>query len=489
MKNKPFNIYSKMSELDGDFREHLRMCEDGGSYYITPEMYGAVGDGVADDSDALENAIFNSNGKIILLSKKYRITRKITVDTACYINGTSGVFPNAKTENENDCMIISEVDDFFLVANGYCQLENIHIVGKNRDCICYVDTPLSNSCGIDLNMDFVIKNVWFENFGYIAMRVRSVYRSMIEKCTFKNNHIGLQFTAETTGGWAKFSCTSVRIANCYFSRNYYGIKNEENIPSSIINCEIDTCVITWNSYGIYAKDLRGIILNSWFEQNSIYAIYSKDGVFVDFGNRYETDTDIIYNQQTDNVPYVQQGATLIKGNKVSSKYFEFTQKGHNEDELKLILQKRKDSLGTKLSLSGGSDEVNMVVTSSMMKIIKSYYNTKYGEALTPYFNSDDNNFTFTKLSTGKYHVSFGRIMNSPLLIVEALPQKATPSDLNTIDTTYIRQGFCIGVNSKTDVGFNKWNKCDGVVIITTDINGELVDSNFILTVGEEFRFN
>lgn len=43
--------------------------------YVTPEMYGAVGDGNADDSTAFENAV--NSGKLVYCSKIYKITQKI----------------------------------------------------------------------------------------------------------------------------------------------------------------------------------------------------------------------------------------------------------------------------------------------------------------------------------------------------------------------------------------------------------------------------
>ena len=44
--------------------------------YVTPEMFGAVGDGVTDDSDAVQMCI-DSNALIVVASKLYKITRPI----------------------------------------------------------------------------------------------------------------------------------------------------------------------------------------------------------------------------------------------------------------------------------------------------------------------------------------------------------------------------------------------------------------------------
>lgn len=60
---------------------------------ITTETYGAAGDGVTDDIAAVQAAIsaYNSDGRIVFLSRIYLITSQITVSTAGIVitgNGT-----------------------------------------------------------------------------------------------------------------------------------------------------------------------------------------------------------------------------------------------------------------------------------------------------------------------------------------------------------------------------------------------------------------
>ena len=49
-----------------------------GGVYVTPEMFGAKGDGVADDSDALQEAI--NLGMPICLVGNYKVTETLNVD-------------------------------------------------------------------------------------------------------------------------------------------------------------------------------------------------------------------------------------------------------------------------------------------------------------------------------------------------------------------------------------------------------------------------
>ena len=54
--------------------------EQGDNYIVTPEQYGAIGDGVSDDTNSIQQCINNNpNSTIIFSSKKYKITNEISV--------------------------------------------------------------------------------------------------------------------------------------------------------------------------------------------------------------------------------------------------------------------------------------------------------------------------------------------------------------------------------------------------------------------------
>ena len=70
-----------------------KLCETigesvSGSYYVTPEQFGAVGDGVTDDTEAVANAI--ESGSPIICTGKYLLTYEIV--TSSNIDITGGTF-------------------------------------------------------------------------------------------------------------------------------------------------------------------------------------------------------------------------------------------------------------------------------------------------------------------------------------------------------------------------------------------------------------
>lgn len=62
--------------------------------FVTPEMYGAVGDGVTDDATAFQNAVA-SDYNLIVPKKTYRLTRPVFCDEARFLSN-SGTFPSGK---------------------------------------------------------------------------------------------------------------------------------------------------------------------------------------------------------------------------------------------------------------------------------------------------------------------------------------------------------------------------------------------------------
>lgn len=105
--------------------------------YATPEMFGAVGDGTTDDTEAFKKALENMTaGTLLLGKKKYLITQKLIVPTGINITGLSSYNDiSGKKDGETDlfknmsCIIVKE--------SGHFELEGNNSVEKV--CIAYPD--------------------------------------------------------------------------------------------------------------------------------------------------------------------------------------------------------------------------------------------------------------------------------------------------------------------------------------------------------------
>jgi hypothetical protein len=89
--------------------EQTRIRDTLSQNYVTPLMYGAVGDGVNDDSDAVQNAV-NSGLMVYFPSDyTYRITKTITVNTNGQIISGAG-----SRSYDDNCIIFDSNDNILL---------------------------------------------------------------------------------------------------------------------------------------------------------------------------------------------------------------------------------------------------------------------------------------------------------------------------------------------------------------------------------------
>lgn len=85
------SIPTKTSQLTNDSDFVTKEVTDnlqGQIPYVTPQMYGAKGDGETDDTNAFVEAIANANGKLVIPSGNYVIKSTLTIDKQITIEGT-----------------------------------------------------------------------------------------------------------------------------------------------------------------------------------------------------------------------------------------------------------------------------------------------------------------------------------------------------------------------------------------------------------------
>ena len=179
------NLVGTVAQHIGDMRDTGELAEiieeevfpDIANYYVTPEMFGAVGDGETDDTEAVQEAL--QRGLVVRFEGVYKITHKIDNDNggvstakAIYGYGTikadfgQGISINCGNVLQHVKNITLESVNLYNVKTR-CYFENVTV--KNRAYFSAYNSVVNN-CYFDnsdvyLNGDNIINNCTFNNSG------------------------------------------------------------------------------------------------------------------------------------------------------------------------------------------------------------------------------------------------------------------------------------------------------------------------------------
>lgn len=225
--------------------------------YVTPEMFGAVGDGVTDDSNAIQSAV--NSGKTVILgrNKTYKIT-----DTILLPN-------NANIVGDNTTIISNAAIAFYHTAGvgnpiTSISLKNITLICDN-DGIRINDTSKNVVDTSDSQQGYVLKS-FFENICFrgknngTAICCTKMFDSTIRNCRIELFDIGVHL----------YGCDINRVHDCRFDRNNTHIKNIMIGSFGSQNLIDHNDIISVNSNGVFIEtsDRYGIIKNNHFESAS-----------------------------------------------------------------------------------------------------------------------------------------------------------------------------------------------------------------------------
>lgn len=194
------NLNEGRLKIQSNFTELYLMS---GSF-VTPEMFGAVGDGTTNDQAALQAAVNTGKSVICDGSKNYRVNTSVQIPDNTVFEG-------------NGCIIstTSNIHVFYIYTMGQnCYINNVNFLGNNTG---------AGQLGINL----------------------STYRARVTNCTFRNFFYAGMYVV-TTAGAADYE-GGVQIANCYFENNtgrgLYLYTNAEY--NNVVNC-----TSRGNGYGV-----------------------------------------------------------------------------------------------------------------------------------------------------------------------------------------------------------------------------------------------
>ena len=343
--------------------------------FSTPEMFGAIGDGIADDTYAIQQAINNSNTVIFRGDKSYNISQ-IIIKKDCIIEG-NGATINQISENEciisqgnyktvttltnnaeryKDVITLSSYDNIS-VGDILVMKSNKLWYHDNRDSLykgethkvvkvssdgitiepslqdsydittetveCSFFTPIT----VDINNLNIIGNM------YIKQNINTVVKNCRVKPVNKSNAICLSSSYNTTfdncvitdcnisdTGYAiqDNSSTYTKVLNCKFNNNRRGVDFSGIIPSRlglVENCTVSNPVEVIDTINTSAFGTHGPADSIIFRNNNITNCRQ---AFVIRGSYCVIENNILYGRIQFGVTFTAGDNIVIRGNKYFS---------------------------------------------------------------------------------------------------------------------------------------------------------------------------
>ena len=219
-------LHSKPAELD----------------YVTPQMYGALGDGVHDDTAAIQ-AAFNSGYKRVIIprtSDYYLVTDKLTISNpSMIIEGSSGI---DFTDSDLPC-ITATVSKWTVIELAdtakFTQIKNLKIDCDNKTNVgIYHDRTTNNFIN-----DLLFENVFIQDAIDYGVYLGAVYKSTFINIRTLRANRGIVIV----GASNNYACTSCALINCYTDyATSEGIVLNNVVYSSLISCATDHTKIAYS---------------------------------------------------------------------------------------------------------------------------------------------------------------------------------------------------------------------------------------------------
>jgi len=236
---------------------------------VSVKDFGAVGDGVTDDTTAIQNAI-NASQTVYVPTGTYLVTSTLTSRSGLKFYG-DGSLGTSKT-------LINFVpsvagDTFFECVGTYDSLFTRFALvgpGQNTDTL-EVGFNCRGNPGPSTRQ-IVFDTLSISSFNRAAIYLGTQWNNTIRNCTFLscgNRSLNLDYTGgivfEQTGTLAGWSGSGNLIQDNYFSGCTYGVYND-----AAWNLTLENCIFEYNSYAFYRNNAGSqmFVNGCWFEFNT-----------------------------------------------------------------------------------------------------------------------------------------------------------------------------------------------------------------------------
>lgn len=210
----------------GGINEVNSQCKDI-AYFVTPEMYGCVGDGISDDTINLQNAINDSISKNLTLvakNKTYKVTNTININGKIHLNFNNSTIKAGTSLNQ----LLKINNDF---TDNY--ISDLVLDGDNLvdDCL-YISFAKRSSFSKIIIKNFIKTGLRIDSPSYnLRFNVIRIYNES-EKTNFSSTGTGIKVDTND------IEFTDVYINDCNTAVWSSGNNRFLNIHPSLLNSSI-----------------------------------------------------------------------------------------------------------------------------------------------------------------------------------------------------------------------------------------------------------
>lgn len=280
------DILNRFLNLYGEELRQLKV-------FVTPQMYGATGDGIADETDKIQTAINEANkkGRVVYIPRgNYKISKSLILNGCTLIGDPGNVFHSAGTVLE------CASKDFTAISQGSTNTEDImfglsNIVVKNADTafeIVYaINSKFERLYAVDCNLGFQLGSP--DSVGSMFCEFNNLYTNNCRKGVavnsdqyFNNNRFNNGFlqgsevamTMEVIGGYGA-------IDNVFNNVEFRSEKGRGIELTSALNTDFNNCYFECGGNVLRTNNYCTVTM-----YNCIYGSFTFDNTNVDVNMVY-----------------------------------------------------------------------------------------------------------------------------------------------------------------------------------------------------------
>lgn len=325
--------------------------------YVIPEMFGAIGDGVRDDTVAIQLAL-DSNFDVVF-DKSYLITNTITINKPKSIRGKGNIIGNFNSEKS---IIYIHADNvtvkgIFLTSNGYT-------TGSGNTGAIHAD-------GIE---NLIIDSIKVDKFNGNGIYITSSKNCKVQNCKLTNLHDNGIFIggSNSNDNIIENNYVDTTIAqNCIFITASPGstVTTDYIFNNTIKNNIVKNAGDTNIESGIHSVNTRIISNNCYGGNNPCILIRDNKNTLVENNYIDTSNTAISLLQQTETLQYINNGI-------INNNFIKKASVGINVEQSGFIITNNTITSTEVIRFAGDSSGIKNITIKD--NILDGTFQTNYG---------------------------------------------------------------------------------------------------------------